>query len=316
MGVKGRTDRASSLDRKRSMEPQDKAVDPIPTPDNYSRRRFLRRSLQLAIGAPALAGITSAYGFWEASQIRLTRTTIALPYLPRAFAGKTICVLTDFHHGPFVSLRFIQEAVRRANSLRPEAFALVGDFAQKGPDTFEQLPQCLEALSKLRAPLGPFAVPGNHDKQLEGADYRECIESTPLTDLTNRSICLTANRQKLWLAGVDDLWWGLPDIEAALDDIPKDSAVVLLSHNPDLAELLPDQRVGLILSGHTHGGQIYQPGFGATWLPSMYGQKYCAGLVHGPASQVFVSRGLGESGIPLRLNCPPEINLLTLVPAV
>ena len=108
---------------------------------------------------------------------------------------------------------------------------------------------------------------------------------------------------------------GEPDVAAALKDIPENAAVVLLSHNPDLAEEQADERVGLILSGHTHGGQIYLPGMGTTWLPSNYGEKYRCGLVQGPASQVFISRGLGESGIPLRLNCPPEINLLTLIPA-
>jgi predicted MPP superfamily phosphohydrolase len=292
-----------------------KAIPPITLSEPCSRRGFMRRSVQLTLGASTALGLGVGYGFWEASQIRIKRQTISLPRLPRTFAGKTIAILSDFHHGPFVGLHFIRDAVELASSLKPDAFALVGDFAQKGTDPARELPQCLEAVSKLRAPLGVFAVAGNHDHQVGGAEYGKFVDLAPLTDLTNRAWSITLAGRTLWLAGVDDLLWGQPNLQKALEDIPEGAPVVLLSHNPDLAEEYADERVDLILSGHTHGGQIYLPGFGATWLPSRYGQKYCAGLVQGPSSQVFISRGLGESGIPLRLNCPPEINLLTLVPA-
>ena len=290
------------------------------TPDSISmgkrppltRRRFFRRVLQAGAGLTALGGATTAYGFWEASQIRIRRAVVALPHLPQAFAGKTIAVLADFHHGPFVGIAFIRAALRMAGALAPDVFALVGDFAHKGTHTAEQLPPCLEALSQLTAPLGVFAVPGNHDMQKHGQVYREEVRKTPIVDLTNRSIRLSAGGESLWLAGVDDLWWGKPDLNAALRGVPPGAAVVLLCHNPDFAEDAPDNRVGLILSGHTHGGQAYFPGLGSAFLPSKYGDKYRCGLVRGPSSQVYVSRGLGESCVPLRLNCPPEINLLTL----
>jgi predicted MPP superfamily phosphohydrolase len=280
-----------------------------------TRRKFLGRTLRLGAGLTALAGLTTAYGFYEASQIRICRTTVALPRLPRSFEGRTIAVLADFHHGPFVGLPFIRRAVELANALAPDAFALVGDFAHKGTDTAEQLPPCLEAVSQLAAPLGVFAVPGNHDMQNHGQVYREAICQTPLTDLTNRSVRLSLAGEHLWLAGVDDLWWGRPDLDAALRGVPEGAPVILLSHNPDFAEDTPDRRVGLILSGHTHGGQIYLPLWGSLYIPSKYGDKYRCGLVQGPASQVFVSRGLGEARVPVRFNCPPEINLLTLTRA-
>ena len=283
-------------------------------PPRLTRRRFLRRLLRLGAGLTGLAAVTTAYGFWEASQIRIRRAVIRLPGLPQPFAGKTIAVLADFHHGPFVGLDFIRQAIRLANALTPDIFALVGDFAHKGTHCAEQLPPCLEALSQLAAPLGVFAVPGNHDMQNGGQVYRDAIRETPLTDLTNRCVRLSAGGESLWLAGLDDLWWGKPDLNAALRGIPEGAAVVLLCHNPDFAEDAPDSRVGLVLSGHTHGGQAYLPVLGSIFLPSKYGNKYRCGLVQGPASQVFVSRGLGEAGVPIRLNCPPEINLLTLTP--
>lgn len=278
------------------------------------RRTFLKRVRQA--GQLALAGtaLTAGYGFYEASQIRVRRATVPVPNLPAPFTGKTVAVLADFHHGPLVSLVFIREAVDLANSLNPDLIALVGDYAHKGNQTEQQLPPCLAALSALRAPLGVFAVPGNHDMQRGGAVYREAIATTPLIDLTNRHVRLTVDGADLWVAGVDDLYWGKPDQSKALDGVPAGAAVVLLSHNPDYAEDAPDPRVGLMLSGHLHGGQIYLPGLGASWLPSKYGHKYRSGLVQGPASRVFVSRGLGEAGIPLRLNVPPEVNVLTLVP--
>ena len=282
------------------------------TNTRISRRKFLRWSACGAAGMAGVAGLTAGYGFWEASQIRIRRETVALPHLPPAFVGKIIAVLADLHHGPYVGMGFIREAVAIAQSFDADAYALVGDFAHKGTHTKEQLPACLDALTTLKAPLGVFAVPGNHDMQNSGQVYRDAIRTTPITDVTNRSVRLKLGSDELWIAGVDDLWWGKPNLEAALQGVPTDAAVILMSHNPDYAEVSPDSRVGLMLSGHMHGGQAYIPGMGAAWLPSRYGDKYRAGLVQGPASTVYVSRGLGEAGVPLRLNCPPEINLLTL----
>ena len=286
-----------------------------PGEPSTTRRHFLRRSLRTVAGLTGLAGATVGYGFWEASQIRVSRAEIVVRNLPRAFAGLTVGVLADLHHGPFVGVKFIEEAVRLANSLRPDVVALPGDFAHKGRQAAEQLPPCLEALGHLKAPQGVFAVPGNHDMLKGGRVYKDVIRSTLITDLTNRAVRLSSAGESLWLAGVDDLWWGRPDLAKSLRGVPEGAAVVLLSHNPDFAEVAPDGRVGLMLSGHTHGGQVYLPGLGSPWLPSKYGDKYRHGLAQGPASPVFVTRGLGESGVPLRLASPPEVNLLTLVPA-
>lgn len=275
-----------------------------------NRRRFLQRTLLSGLG---ILGAGSVYGVWEAAQIRVRRQRIALPNLPSAFAGKTIALLADFHHGPLVGIAYIQEAVRMTNALVPDIIALVGDFAHNREHTRKRMGPCLEALSQLHAPMGVFAVPGNHDMEEGGRIYREMIRTTPLTDLSNRSVYLTIGGEHLWLAGIDDLRCGVPNLRAALRGITGRNAVILLSHNPDLAEEQPDSRVGLILSGHTHGGQINFPLLGPLRLPSRYGTKYRAGLVQGPASQVFISCGLGTTALPIRMNCPPEINLLTLV---
>jgi predicted MPP superfamily phosphohydrolase len=114
------------------------------------------------------------------------------------------------------------------------------------------------------------------------------------------------------MAGVDDFWHGRPDLGKALDGAKPTDACVLLCHNPDFAESISDRRVGLVLSGHTHGGQLILPGYGSPVVPSRYGQKYAHGLVEAPATTVYVSRGIGMSGLPVRANCRPEITLLTL----
>src|SRR3954451_23184600 len=129
----------------------------------FSRRAFIRRTLQFGAGGAGLGFAAAAYGVWEASDVRIDRRTIAVPNLPDAFVGKTIGVLADLHHGPRVSLGFIRRVVRMANGLRPDLFALVGDYANKGSQVTNELPPCLEALSDLTAPLGVYAVPGNHD---------------------------------------------------------------------------------------------------------------------------------------------------------
>jgi uncharacterized protein len=278
-------------------------------PSWMNRRTLLKRSLQAAVAIPT-AGVS--YGFWEASQVRIDRREVTIPYLPSSFDGKVLAVLTDFHHGPWVSQGFIEQIVAKTNNLAPDLIALVGDFGHRGLHTKVDLPPCLESLSKLKAPLGVYAVPGNHDMQEQGRFYREMIKDTPLIDVTNKHESVSLHGDKLFLAGVDDLWWGKPDYESALKGIPEEQATLLLCHNPDYAEQKADERVGLMLSGHTHGGQVYLPLYGAPWLPSGYGEKYKHGLVQGPKCQVFVSRGLGEAGIPLRCLAPPEINFLTM----
>jgi hypothetical protein len=140
----------------------------------------------------------------------------------------------------------------------------------------------------------------------------QALRDYGLTDLTNAGRWLERNGDRLRLAGIDDLWYGRPDLGTALGDATESDACVLICHNPDFLEKLTDRRVGLVLAGHMHGGQIVVPGLGYHRLPSKYGAKYVQGLVKTPYSQVFVSRGLGTVGLPIRFNCRPEIVLLTL----
>jgi predicted MPP superfamily phosphohydrolase len=276
-----------------------------------NRRAFLKRTAAYLGSLSALGG---GCGLAEAAAVGVSRRSVAVPRLPEPFAGKTLALLTDLHHGPFNSLDFIRAVVARTNALRPDLIALGGDFVQQDPRPY--VGPCFEVLRELSAPLGVYAVPGNHD-HLRGAvgETHAAMRDHGVRDLTNTGCWIEQDGRRLRMAGVDDLWHGEPDLEAALAGTTAEDACLLLCHNPDFVETIRDTRVGLVLSGHTHGGQIRLPGLGAPWVPSWYGQKYLAGLVRTDWTQVFVSRGVGTVGVPFRLGSPPEINLLTLHPA-
>ena len=137
------------------------------------------------------------------------------------------------------------------------------------------------------------------------------LAEAKLPDLNNTGVWIERSGARLRICGVGDLWTDHQDLETALGDATESDAVLLLSHNPDFVETIRDRRVGLVLSGHTHGGQIVVPGYGAPVVPSRYGQKYLYGLVEGPCCRVFVTRGVGTVTPPVRFFCRPEVVLIT-----
>lgn len=271
-----------------------------------NRRIFLKAALaSLAPGATAGA----AYGLFESGWLQIARRTHALPNLPAAFEGAKVAFLTDIHHGPFTSLDYVHSVVRTTLSLEPDLVLLGGDYSLKDG---KYIAPCFGALAALKAPLGVFGVLGNHDYWHGLSETREGFEAAGITELTNRGVWLERGNARVRLAGVDDKWMGKVDVLSAVGDARESDAVLLLSHNPDVAEKMKDTRVGLMLSGHTHGGQVVFPGGDAPFVPSHYGQKYLKGLVQAPHTQVYVSRGLGTTSAPFRVGSRPELTLLTL----
>jgi predicted MPP superfamily phosphohydrolase len=279
-----------------------------------NRRSFFRR---LAIGAGGALGLGAAgygYGRFESTWLSVVEATVSVPRLPPSFARLRVALLTDPHHGRFNSLEYIASAVELTLGLGPDLVLLGGDFAH-GTHGRRYIAPCFEQLARLKAPLGSFAVPGNHDYYAGIDNTRRALSASPITDLTNRGVWLERGAERLRLCGVDDLICGHPRPDFAVGNAGPDDACLLLSHNPEVAETLTDPRVGLIFAGHMHGGQVVIPGIGYHFLPARYGDKYVAGLVQGPVASAYVSRGLGVIGLPIRFRCRPEINLLTLVPA-
>jgi predicted MPP superfamily phosphohydrolase len=283
------------------------------------RRRLLKNFGLATLGSLACG---SAYPFLEAKWCKLTRWTIALPNLPSAFRGTTIALLADVHHGPFVPLAYVRQVVAMTNSLKPDIVVLAGDYVHRRAT---YIAPGIEQLGKLEAKLGRFAVRGNHDNRSYSAVQsssnnpryeilsRAALAEAKLPDLYNSGVWLSRGGSRLRICGVGDLWTDRQDLGAALGDATERDAVLLLSHNPDFVETIRDPRVGLVMSGHTHGGQVIVPGFGAPIVPSQYGQKYLYGLVQGPCCQVFITRGVGTVSPPVRILCRPEVALITLV---
>lgn len=276
-----------------------------------NRRQFLKGAAAVTVASGV--GVLG-YGFAEAGDLRIERIDVTVRNLPAAFDGFTVAFLTDIHHGPYVSLSQVAGMVRTTRQLEPDLILLGGDYCLR--DT-KYIAPCFDALKGLRADHGVFGVLGNHDYQHGLAETRAGMRAAKVEELTNAGVWLTKDGARLRLTGVDDLWRGKPDLAPALVGVTDEDACVLVSHNPDFAErTLRDTRVGLVLSGHTHGGQVIVPGATNPFIPSAYGDKYAHGLVEGPTAPVYVSRGLGLSGLPVRYNCPPELTLLTLRAAV
>jgi predicted MPP superfamily phosphohydrolase len=267
---------------------------------------MLKRAGLVALGATTAAGV---YPFLEAKWCRVARQAVTLPNLPEAFRGTTIAHITDVHHGPYVPLVYIRHIVDLANALKPDLVLLTGDYVSRHP---RFIAPGIEVLGGLKARMGCFAVLGNHDHWESAPITRRSLDEAGITPTDNTGFWIERNGARLRVCGVGDLWTDHQNLPAALGDATDSDAVILLSHNPDFAEKLDDPRVGLMLSGHTHGGQVVIPGYGAPIVPSKYGQKYLHGLVQGPACQVFVSRGVGTVTPPVRFLCRPEVVLITL----
>lgn len=238
-----------------------------------------------------------------------------------------VAFLTDLHYGLYIGPGSVAAWVDGTNDLRADLVLLGGDLIDARMD--ELSPDLLRELRRLRAPLGVYSVWGNHDYGSFGrygsrqygeprADwaarreqFRAGLAGVGVTTLRNEG---RAVRGDLWLGGTDDLWFGPPDPAAALAGAGG-RATLLVTHNPDVLPTLPGP-AGLVLCGHTHGGQVRLPLLGAPVVPSRYGQRYAMGWVTGAHdTPAYVSRGLGLSGVPLRNLCEPEIALFLLSPA-
>ena len=221
-----------------------------------------------------------------------------------------VLVISDIHAGPFVSNEVLQRAFERLLTLRPELILLPGDFATIAVHEVEEV---VPALRCLEAPLGVYGVLGNHDYYTrDTARLSRLLEDAGIELLQNRSVTIEKNDASFLLGGVDDLLGGRPSIGAALQGRRDGIPTVVMSHNPDVFPDAVEHGVTLLVAGHTHGGQIRVPGLSVLVRMSRY--RLDEGRFEVDGSELIVSRGLGVTGLPLRIACPPEALLLSLVP--
>ena len=280
-----------------------------------SAARRPRRWPWIVGGVAGAAAATVAYAtLIEPRWLEQTRPLIHIRGLPRALEGLRIALLTDMHAGSARSLRRVRAAVRLVRAARPDFVALAGDFAADDQPDFDRI---FEALDPLEAPLGVYAVPGNHDYIVGIARWREGLRHHPrIRDLTNRAVRLDVGGARLCVAGVDDFYRGTPRLDFLPPPVTRD-LTILLAHGPDQAERLRrgGDAVDLVLSGHTHGGQVQLPFLGAPVNSAEHPELYEEGLRRRPWTQVYTSRGIGTVGLPVRFLARPEVAILELTGA-
>jgi uncharacterized protein len=282
----------------------------------FTRRRFIGSGLITLAAAATVDGFVVEPGdpVAEYREIRLTR-------LPEAFSGFRIAQVTDIHYGPYMTQAGVRRALRLAQVFHPDLVALTGDFVShpmaqpNGPAGARYGEPCAEVFAEWRktawkdVPI--VAVLGNHD-WWNGADIvAGALGERGIKVLRNDSFAFERDRDRLWIAGIDDAYEGKSDITKSLARVPNSEATLLLAHEPDFADYAARFPVDLQLSGHSHGGQVRVPGIGPIILPVL-GEKYHTGLNRVGRLQVYTSRGLGVIDPPVRLNCPPEVTLITL----
>ena len=278
-----------------------------------TRRRFLT-------GTAATLAALALYGD-EVSrhELETTHRTFFLRNLPPAFHGFRIVQFSDIHLEEFTEDFFLRRVIDRVNALAPDLVLVTGDFCSRGPMplsvSLAAAARCAQLLATLTCPQR-FGVLGNHDVQVDPRVIRGHMEDNGLPLLVNQHVRIERQGQHFFLGGIDDFSAGYPNLSLAVPATP-DAPVLLMAHEPDYADHVATHPRGplvdLIFSGHSHGGQIRIPGIRPLALPR-FGRIYPEGHYLVGNSQLYVNRGIGTVGLPIRLNCPPEITVATLQP--
>ena len=272
-----------------------------------NRRQFLTGLAAAPLFAISATAVYSR--FIEPYYYRIAEQDVFIRDLPQAFENFRITQITDVHHSRIVGLDELQRVVNLAQSTKPDLIALTGDYTT----TYRRfIEPCAEALGGLNAPEGVWAVLGNHDHYTDRELTTRALERNHIPVLNNANTRLRRGSETLQLAGIDDWSWARADWDRAFYGINKNLPTVLLSHQPAVLDLMQTQRVSLILSGHTHGGQVTLPFVGAPARLATKDLKYAHGLFRRGDTQLYVSSGTGVIGLPVRLGARPEIAVLRL----
>ena len=272
-----------------------------------SRRKFLRA----AVSAPLLTvSAASAYArLIEPYNYRISQIDVFIHGLPSDFEGFRIAHLTDIHHSRILGIDEVRRAVRLTQQTKPDLIALTGDYTTSYRRYVEP---CAEALGELSAPHGVWAVLGNHDHYTDPELTRWALERRQINVLNNSNTLLRHGPDKLQLVGVDDWSWAGTDWPKAFRGFDPKKPSVLLSHQPVVFDFAETKDISLILSGHTHGGQIDLPLLGPPARFATKDLKYAHGMFRRGNTQLYVSAGTGMIGLPVRFGVRPEIAVLTL----
>lgn len=283
---------------------------------SMSRRAFILGTS----GAAVVAGGT-VYFRRDAYNLEVTENKLTLKGCPASLAGKTAVLISDVHRGPYVSMEYLEKVSQAINALKPDIIVIAGDSVYLKPIFFDD---ACRFIASLKAKIGIFGTLGNHD-HWEGASIaRKKFPQAGMRLLDNDRVFINAQGQVtdniptegICLGGVGDLWEDKVDFEAACALAPPDMPRIVISHNPEAAELSTAGkcRIDVMLAGHMHGGQVALPFVGAILVPANYGNKYVSGWAQGPHFPVYVTNGIGMTVLPVRYGPRPEISHFVIEP--
>jgi len=276
-------------------------------PNSFTRRDVLRGLVAaplLAVSATAAyARLVEPYNYW------ISETDIFIRDLPQAFEGFRITQLTDIHHSRILGIGEVRRVVSLAQQTKPDMFVLTGDYSTSYRRYIEP---CAEALAALSAPEGVWAVLGNHDHYTDPELTTRALQRQHIAVLNNANTTLQRGSDAIQLSGIDDWTWNGTDWVKAFSGLKTNTVTILLSHQPTVLDFEQAKNVSLILSGHTHGGQLNFPLLGAPASLFTKDLRYARGLFRRGDTQLYVSSGTGVIGLPLRLGVRPEIAVLRL----
>ncbi len=273
---------------------------------------------RLAVASVAAVFVSAALvGFIGSKLLRVKRLNFQFPDLPDAFDGVRIVQVSDVHVGPHTPRRFLSGIVRAVQQAKPDLIVYTGDQVD---DFAGDVAHFAGAFGELSAPLGVFAVAGNHDVYAGWADVRRGLEAMPVTVLVNEAIAIRRGSASIWLAGTGDPAGNggplgrtpdvAPNIRQTLARVPADAFTIALAHNPALWPQLAERGVRLTLSGHTHYGQLSIPHM--QWSLASLFLEHAMGTHARGQSVLYISPGTNYWGLPLRIGALPEVTVVTL----
>ena len=271
-----------------------------------------------AAAAIATAGAALGAAAWatlvEPRRLRVREVRVEVPGWPAALADLRVALVADLHAGaPHMDEQRVARVVEVVNNARPDLVALLGDYVDPEVALGERVePEAVaDRLGELEAPLGAFAVLGNHDWLENGERVRHALREQMIEVLENDAVSVDLAGQVLWVVGLADAMTRTPDVTTPFALVPESAPLIVLTHDPDVFPKLPERPL-LALAGHTHGGQVNLPLVRDHVTPSVYGDRYAGGLFRRGERAMYVSRGIGTSSYPVRFRAVPEVVMLTV----
>ncbi|WHY90963.1 metallophosphoesterase [Neobacillus cucumis] len=276
-----------------------------------NRRTFLKKSGKMYIGLVAAGIMIGTYSFKvERFWYQVKEVKLKIKNLPKAFEGWRIVQFSDVHLGFHYNIEDFQHVIRMINRLKPDIIFFTGDLVQIGNNQPEVAIPLLHSLKGLRG--GKWAVIGNHDFYTKN-QVINVLQSSQFKVLDNTQDFIEVDQQRLYIAGIDDLMYGSPDIKKAVEGRTDQDCVLLLAHEPDIADESINYPISAQFSGHSHGGQIRLPFYGPI-IKQVLAHKYSDGLymVGENKMPLYVNRGIGTTKLAVRFFCRPEITVFHL----